>query len=187
MKSPRPVLESECNYEGIHGMGPEAIRWAAYRAIQSGSFGYTYGSHGMWNAAPEPEAGQWGPPTHWGKALDRPGGEHMAHLAKLYTSVKWWKLEPRPEAATPEGGRSVHVKCDGDALFLVYFDRGLAPGKKIALKGLRAGATYSAEWFDPRSGKRRPAGGRVSAPKGAFDLPDRPDKEDWMLVLRRGK
>ena len=44
---PRPVLEAECNYEGIYAgkanreHTPEDVRRVAYHAIQAGSFGYT--------------------------------------------------------------------------------------------------------------------------------------------------
>jgi len=182
-KPRKPVLESECNYEGIHGMGPETIRWAAYRAIQSGSFGYTYGSHGLWNAAPVPQPGTWGPPTRWGKAIDRPGGVQMGYLRQCYESVPWWKLEPRPKAVSPGGGKSIHTKALGDRLFLVYFDRGLDPGRKAILKGGNPDRTYEATWFNPRTGKSTAVEGPITMPKQEWTLPNRPDKEDWMLIV----
>jgi hypothetical protein len=170
--------------QGGHKVWPKTVRWAAYRAIQSGSFGYTYGSHGLWNVGPDPEPGDWGPPTEWGVALDRPGGEQMGHLRRCYESVEWWKLEPRPEAVSLKGGESIHVKADGSRVFLVYFDRGLDPNLKAVLKDGDPALTYRAVWFNPRNGKEQPLTGEVRMPGGEWALPERPDKEDWMLLIR---
>jgi len=97
----RPVLEGECAYEGIHTFTAADVRNRAWRAIQSGCFGYTYGSHGLWYPAQnehDTRTKEWGKPTPWWIALQRPGAEQMGRLRAIYESVPWWQLEPLPEA-----------------------------------------------------------------------------------------
>jgi hypothetical protein len=99
----KPVLEAECRYEGIHEHRAPEVREAAYEAIQSGSFGYTYGSHGLWYPTQDEKDTRfdnWGTPTPWWEALERPGATHMGHLRAIYESVQWWQLAPAPDAVT---------------------------------------------------------------------------------------
>ncbi len=100
-KPPRPVIESECKYEGIRNHLAPDVREVAYRAIQSGSFGYTYGSHGLWYPTQnknDPRHDNWGKRTPWWKALERPGATHLGYMRTIYESVPWWNLVPLPDA-----------------------------------------------------------------------------------------
>lgn len=185
-REPKPVLEAECCYEGIHGMGAEVVRRVAYRAIQSGSFGYTYGAHGLWYPTQNAEDrtfSNWGKPVVWWEALARPGGAQMRHLRACYESVAWWRLEPRPDAVSPEGGRRIHAKADGDRVFLVYFEGGIGPKLKATLKGGNAALAYAARWFNPRDGRTTKIPDAVRMPGGAWALPERPDGGDWVLIV----
>lgn len=98
-KPVRPVLESECKYEGIRKHLAQDVREVAYRAIQSGSFGYTYGSHGLWYPTQnenDPRHDRWGKRTPWWKSLERPGATHLGHMRTIYESIPWWNLVPVP-------------------------------------------------------------------------------------------
>lgn len=183
---PKPLLEAECTYDGIHGYGAEIVRHNAFKAIQSGSFGYTYGSHGLWypnQNADDQKFDNWGKPIPWWEALERPGGVQMQHLRACYELVPWWKLEPRPEVVQP--ACDVLAKAAGDDAFLLYF---VAEGKVPAtagLVGMQAGSEYKAVWFDPRSGKTRALAETLKAGADGLALPRRPDGQDWVLVLER--
>ena len=135
---PKPILEAECNFEGIRGMTDADVRWCAYRAIQAGSFGYTYGAHGLWYPTQNEQDQtfkEWGDPIPWWVALDAPGGSQMRHLRDIYQSVEWWKLEPRPDAVQMPAGwpemMRVLVKADRDATVVIYFPRGLKPSMPL--------------------------------------------------------
>ncbi|MDP2829311.1 MAG: DUF5060 domain-containing protein [Sulfuricellaceae bacterium] len=190
----RPFLEDEANYEGIHEKNAEIIRTTAYRAIQSGSFGYTYGSHGLWYPIHSPEEridhiDRWGRPLPWWEALEREGGRQMGHLRKFYESLPWWRLEPRPDAIETGAMASdprlrVTVKADGDSLFVVHFPPGFPAQSDIRLKGMAVGEPYVTGWFDPRSGKfLKESTLRVDSPR--ILLPNKPDRADWVLLLRK--
>lgn len=192
---PKPVLEAECNYEGIYAGKPgrehtaDDVRRTAYHAVQAGSFGYTYGAHGLWYPTQTPEDqtfSDWGAPTVWWEALDRPGAAQMLHLRAVYESVEWWKLEPRPGAVTLEGklkdATRPLAKSDGDAAHVVWFPQG--SGAKSPASLACGGGPYAAAWFDPRTGKREPLAAPLPVADGACTLPARPDEMDWILVMK---
>ncbi len=189
---PKPLLEAECNYEGIRGAEAERVRLVAYRAIQAGSFGYTYGAHGLWyptQSADDIRFEEYGKPIPWWEALELPGGHQMQHLRRLYESLEWWKLEPLPtlvETADtlPEELR-ILAKADKDEVFSFYFPKGIDPKLEVRLARGYPGATYSAKWFNPRTGDSFPLANRLQIPDAATLLPERPDGEDWVLILGR--
>lgn len=190
-KPPKPILESESNYEGIYNTDESRVRMTAYRAIQSGAFGYTYGSQGLWHPIlneKDKAASNWGRPTLWWKALARPGSDDMAHLHALYKSVEWWKLVPYPGAVftikrLSEENR-ILTKAEGTRLFVIYYPPNISASLKTLLLGTDPGATYSASWFNPRSGKTSPAQLARRLNNQMLPLPNRPGPSDWVLILR---
>ena len=68
-------------------------------------------------------------------------------------------------------------------IFLAYFEKG-CPRSQI--RGARLDSMYRAEWFDPREGTWRNAGGGTlrSSRIGIVMLPDFPDDADWGLRLK---
>jgi hypothetical protein len=188
----KPILESECNYEGIHQMTDADVRWAAYRAIQAGSFGYTYGAHGLWYPTQGPNDrtfDEWGEPIPWWEALEQPGGAQMGYLRDLYTSLPWWELEPRPDALRVEGLCTYMMrpmaKAAGDDLYVIYLSRGLQAEASVSLLDADTQHPYAAEWFDPRTGKVTSLAKRLRAAEEGLTLPPRPDAQDWILVLHK--
>ena len=188
----RPLLEGECTYEGIHGYDAGVVRHHAYRAIQCGSFGYTYGSHGLWypnQNARDKKFSEWGPPVPWWVALKRPGGAQMKHLRACYESVRWWCLAPRPGAVETARSLGEHqrilAQSDGEGLYLLYYPAKLPAGTEARLRA-RPGGGFEATWFNPRDGKTTPAGKAVRpGAAGKVPLPVPPDRNDWLLILRR--
>lgn len=187
----KPVLESECRYEGIHGFTADDVREVAYRAIQSGSFGYTYGSHGLWyptQNAEDDKFKEWGKNMVWSEALQRPGGSEMGYLRACYESVEWWKFRPEPNAVETgvkmEESRKILTKADGNGNYLIYFPRGKQLGVEAWLGGIQRGTRCSAEWFDPRTGKFEKLSEIIAAVDSKLKLPGKIDEQDWMLILR---
>ncbi len=189
----KPFLETETRYEGIFNAGSDDVRHAAYRAIQAGSFGYTYGSHGLWLPMLDPEEKNpsleaWGKALPWWQALKRPGGEQMGHLRRFYESLPWWKLMPRPGQVIDNFGnddkRRVLVKSDGTRWWAVYFPHYLASTHPVQLQDMPQGV-YAGKWFDPRSGKFLSSKAEITPERGFLTLPARPGSSDWLLVLEK--
>ena len=182
----RPVLESECAYEGIRTFTDKDVRERACRAIQSGSFGYTYGSHGLWYPTQDENdtlMDEWGTPMPWWEALKRPGATQLGHLRAAYETVDWWKLQPRPEAvssAVPmtEAERSAVVVYD----FIEHFDEAKASNEhwcklKPEIEEARAGVSIE---LHPKMG----APAVLAYPE--IILPELREDEGLLLVLALG-
>ena len=203
----KPVLECECHYERINSarwtkqlgtITEDEVRMTAYRAIQCGSFGYTYGAQGLWYPTQnenDMKQSEWGEVIPWWKAIDLPGGEQMKHLRMCYELVEWWKLEPRPDAVekeqdaveqTPALREKLRIlaKADGERTFLVYFPIDLDAEIKATFKLGDKATPYAGIWFNPRTGEKTAIAGAISLPG---PLPSRPSSEDWMLILQKHK
>ncbi len=188
--TPKPFIEAEANYEGFastnFNVNAAAIRRSAYTALQSGSFGFTYGAQGLYagvldRARPGPTS-RWGPVLTWKEGLALPGGAQLQHLRVCYESLDWWKLEPQPKALEPAA--DILVKADGAATLLLYYVSKVKIPPACHLKDLPDGRAYTATWFDPRTGRttKVPEDSVVSARK--LPLPKPPDAQDWLLMLR---
>jgi hypothetical protein len=185
----KPWLESECDYEGLRRSkgADRKVRIAAYLAKLCGSFGYTYGGSGVWLFGydeNEVKMNRWIKHT-WHVGMDFPGAKQMAHFKTLFTGMKWWELVPCfdsekwQEFAHPEES----VQARSDDVRIVYFShQDTATG---TLKGLDDEAAYRAEWFDPRTGERTIIAPAARSKNGEWAMPDKPDAEDWILILNR--
>jgi len=196
----RPVLEGECTYEGIHGMTADVVRRNAYKAIQAGCFGYTYGAHGLWYPTQDEsdrKFDNWGEPIPWWQALEAPGADHMTHLRAAYECVRWWNLAPvAPRRLAWESDRrpkrDVWAKADGDETFFVYFAACEKPSPAPFLQLEGKGGTYGVTTLDPRTGEATTPAGEATAPAdavraegGRLRLPAPPDARDWIIILER--
>lgn len=196
----RPVLEAECNYEGIYAgkIGrehtPDDVRRVAYHAIQAGSFGFTYGAQGLWYPTQDMNDktfDDWGSPMVWWESLERLGAKQMSHLRKCYESVRWWKLAPRPEAVEFSGHVSDAtrplVKSEGDTVHLVWFPKGSGARTPATLKLADAAGDgrFSVTWFNPCDGTETKLTPSLTAANGKCSLPRRLNEEDWVLILKR--
>jgi hypothetical protein len=186
---PRPIVQSEHNYEGFERgdfkVTADEVRRTAYSEIQCGAYGYTYGAQGLYGAVKDVNsagpAAKWGPPMTWDAALEFAGGAQMRHLRSFYESVEWWKMEPWD--ARHVSGDAL-VKSDGYSMVTAYLGRTSVDRGSIALSGLPDGASFSYEWFDPRTGSYAGATGVVAARHRELMLPNAPSRDDWLLRLR---
>jgi len=196
----KPLVEGESLYEGLTSVEPVGrrpvtatmVRQVAYRAIQSGCCGYTYGGQGCWNGAWDEHDGKsmWGTGA-WFDGVDLPGGEQLGHLRAFYTALDWSELRAAPElfstdSWTNEYFYAPHVTANpARTTVVVYFgetyrhDEGHA-----AITGL-PDAPCTIDWFDPRAGVWIGAADDDVPIDGAIDIPPPPSDGDWLLVLRR--
>lgn len=199
-RAPRtPLVEGESMYEGLTSVEyagrrtvtDTMVRHVAYRAIQSGCCGYTYGAQGCWNGAwDSPDmATMWGN-LPWYDGVDLPGADQLGHLRRFYESLDWTALRPASDHFATEDvfNASLYYPLvtadDGARTVVVYFSetyrRGGGPA---ALVGLEAGA-YRLQWFNPRTGRYSMVEDHAVPTDGRLVLPDKPDGSDWVLLAR---
>jgi hypothetical protein len=98
--------------------------------------------------------------------------EGYGHIVTCFTSLQWWKLEPKDELVS----QGAYCLAEPGQQYLVY----LPNGGKVDVK--LAEGKYSAQWFNPRNGQWKTLG-VVSGPTWAS--PSSADNDDWAVVLRR--
>jgi hypothetical protein len=179
-----PYFLMESAYEYEHGADAHRVRAQAYQAIFSGAFGHLFGNNPIWHFG---GPGLYPAEMTWQEALDSPGAKSMAILRRLFTSVKWWDLEPDTGNEFLVGGqgsyrsRTVAARARDGSFALVYIPNG--GGVTLDLAKL-AGPKINANWFDPSNGSSKIA---VGSPFGAgvryFVPPRRERSADWILEL----
>jgi hypothetical protein len=183
---PRPVVNLEPPYEDHIGYqsgqrltAAEIRKRLAWSLLASPTAGVTYGGHGVWGwddgSAPPENHPTTGVPKPWREALLLPGARQVVHVARLFASIEWWRLEPAPEIVEEQPGGHRHISASrsaGGDLALVYVpeDRHV----RLDLSSLQIG--LMGMWFDAETGDEVPAGhvsGEMTTPAPG----------DWWLRL----
>ena len=186
----QPFLEAEAKYEDVDCGGLNDAtddRVAAYKSIQCGSLGFTYGVSGIWAMKWDTKVAGWDSFSKypWYIGVDAPGSTYMKYLKQFYTSFAWEKLVPRfsdPAWCTFVTPESSILSSTPDAeRFVVYFyNNSKTTG---ILKNLTDSKTYCAVWFDPTTGKNVPISDAINSTGGIYTIPLKPDNKDWLLLV----
>lgn len=186
----QPYVEAEANYEQIHLGGlpndPLHVRIAAYKAIQDGALGFGYGANGIWNNCATKTScsccTQWGDDS-WSEALEFRGAEQMTIMRGLYASLEWWRLQPRfrdPGWSSFADSESSVLSTIANEAYVAYFYGASSAGTLFQLDDA---ATYTARWFDPRTGTHGVIGRGIVPSGGRFTVPEKPSPQDHLLLL----
>ena len=186
----QPFLEAEAKYEDVDCGGlNDAIddRVAAYKSIQCGSLGFTYGVSGIWAMKWDTNIAGWDSYSKypWYVGVDAPGSTCMKFLKQFYTSFAWEKLLPRfsdpvwCSFVTTE--TSILSSTPDAARYVVYFYN--TTKTTGTLKNMNDTKTYCARWFDPSTGKSILISNAVSSSGGIYTIPQKPDNNDWLLLV----
>lgn len=189
-----PHIDLEPCYEGHLIKRSRTVAFSAFDVRRAAYFsslvhppaGVGYGGHGVWSWETTPRP----PMTHpftgtarpWHEAMKMPGAAQMGILRKFFESLPWTKLRPAQELISEQPGKDDPTKFiaaarteDGRAA-VIYVPTGGA----VTLAGDKVTPGSSASWFDPVTGRTRPAGKLPAA--GAMKAPSA--TQDWVLVLR---
>ena len=203
----KPVLDGEPNYED-HPVDPYQREWKpeygrfteydvrkqAYRSVLSGACGHTYGHHSVWQFWDLTREPINFPMPAWQEAVLRPGAWQMAHLKNLMLSRPYASRIPGPDLlagfspAPPTRGiedrrnplraaQPAASRCAEGSYALVYFP--LAE-QSLQIDARLLAGPLNAWWFDPRTGRARPAGDHTNQIL-TFTSPIA--GPDWVLVL----
>lgn len=192
----RPLIEGETMYEGLTSVEPTArrtvtdtmVRQAAWRAIQSGCCGYTYGAQGCWNNAWDRSdmTTAWGD-LPWYDGIDLPGATQMGHMRRFYEAIDWTALRPDPECFVTENvfntslySPALSADCGRRTIVAYFGETYRAGGGQAWFTRLQPGP-YALRWYDPRAGAFQDAGDDHPT-DGRIPLPEKPDARDWVLL-----
>ncbi len=185
----KPIIETEAMYEKVDcgGIADENdARISAWKAMLCGSAGYTYGGAGIWALKWDPADTRWTDYNHqidgWYAGMEMPGTAMMTILKEFFADVPWTSLVPRfadPAWITSEDPEKCVLATIGSEVYLAYF---YGESSTSTLKNLAVETTYTAQWFDPRTGKRITISTGIKTATGEWQVPEKPD-DDWLLIV----
>ena len=191
---PYPVFIGEACYEGEYGSNWQDVqRLLFWTSVLNGSCGHTYGANNIWQMNSREEFFV-GIRTYgdlpWQDAMSFPGSKHLGISKSLLERYPWWQFEPYPVANRDESERlSPHMAGVPGQVWLIYlpgeaFDQKLwgLIGKKIALVD---DVKYRAFFFNPRDGREIDLGEVQPDQAGQWAIPQKPTREDMVLVLQK--
>jgi hypothetical protein len=195
-----PLVEGESLYEGLTSVEHAGrrtvtdtmVRQAAYRAIQAGCCGYTYGAQGCWNAAWEPGDSKtmWGD-LPWYDGIDLPGATQLGHLRRFYEEIGWTRLRPcagcfRSTYAFNNTIYAPHVTADPEMhTVVIYFAETYRSDEGLATLSSLNSTPYTLRWFGPRTGTFSVIEEQANPLNGRLALPPTPDGRDWILLAQK--
>lgn len=198
-KGGKPFVETEAFYEDLrrciggttknltYSNGYEEVRNAAWKAVLCGSYGFTYGAHGIWGMrwSKDPSDGGW-PSTYnaepWFMGLYKPAGQEMRFVKDFFEAVDFTRLVPvfyDTQYGEFSSRENAVLATDGNSTYVLYlYGREGITGR---LKQLDGNKIYHAWWLDVRTGAYIDAGTVQGKPE--YEIPVRPDKNDWTLLV----
>lgn len=204
----KPFVESEAMYEftitleenGGRPVTADMIRRIAYLTMQTGGCGYSYGTMGILPTKKQKEqrknvrrGGMFDQGTAtWEEACWSDGVRQLGILRKFYEGVHFERLRPFMGCLesnvifsdeTLFGMFNPFITASDDmSTVVLYFSRQSRAGGS-AIRYLK-NCPYTISWFDPRTGETIPAAEHFRPVCGRYILPDRPDRQDWLMVLQ---
>ncbi len=167
--------------------GYEEARNAAWKAILCGSYGFTYGVHGIWGMrwSKDPADGGWATTYNgepWFMGLYKPAGQEMRFVKEFFEAVDFPSLVPvfydtqYGEFSSKENAVLAH---DENKTYVLYlYGHEPITGK---LKQMQADRLYHIWWFNVRTGAYIEAGTVFGQTE--YSVPPRLDQNDWILLI----
>jgi hypothetical protein len=184
----KPVLDGETIYEdhpvcfNAPDLGTSSaydVRKHGWLSVLAGSFGHTYGCHGVWQMYDSGRTPVNGPHFTWKQSLELTGAGQMRFLRHLSEVRPLPGRVPAQSLLAEAGHAHDRIQCaKGNGYILVY----TAQGKEIILR-MSAAARWKGWWYDPRTGKSQPAPGTSAGQQIRFKAPSTGYGQDWVLVL----
>lgn len=184
LKPTKPLLETEANYEDIKCSdrfnGYEAARISAWKSVQCGSCGYTYGGNGIWASCYNTTdntfcLGDYSTEP-WYMGLDKPASYEMEYLIKFYNLIGFENLIPNFDNENEE---IVISSTKNNSTVIVYLYN--ESNQSCQLNQLLNEKYYS-YWYNPLTGNFIKNDCFIPN-NGNYKVPNKPTKSDWVLLV----
>lgn len=184
LKPTKPILETEANYEDIKCSGRfngyDAARVSAWKAVQCGSCGYTYGGNGIWACCYNTTdktfcLGDYSTEP-WYMGLDKPASFEMKYLRQFYELIGFEKLIPNYN----EGSENVVISSDKERNTIVayFYNETL---DTCVINDLN-NKLYHSYWYNPLTGNFIKNEDFIPVNR-TYNVPLKPTKNDWTLLI----
>lgn len=203
----KPFVESEAFYEFLisleeHGgrvITADMMRRVSYIAMQCGGCGYTYGTFPSPTRKQmeknkglnQPKGAFRNSNTPWEDMRDSDGVRQLGYMRNFYTKVQFAKLRPFMGCLksnipftddTLFGMFNPFITASEDMGTVVMYMTRQSQSRGSLISFLR-NQEYQATWFNPRTGEYTDHESFYPI-CGKYEIPERPDSDDWLLVLQ---
>lgn len=189
----KPVV----NYEGLYDhlwtleFGARMQGWTAYL---NGMYGIGYGVEDIWlyNSTYDIDR-----PTirdgititttdkqiKWYDSVNLNSATQMGYMRNFFDSFDWWNLTPRFDNVDWFSNESsfYSVASKENDIYVAYFYN--TTKSTGTLQGL-ANTHYSAQWYNPITGIYNTSK-TVTISKGSYTIGEKPDGNDWILLMKK--
>lgn len=121
---------------------------------------------------------------HWSEAIEYPSAHQMTYMRSFLEQLDWWKLVPvLPGDPNFSAKSAAYAYAKGDGVELLYFFA--RDTKSGTINSLEPNRRYNLVWYNPRTHKAQKAVKICSDENGSLTLPDKPDQQDWVAMVKR--
>jgi hypothetical protein len=120
----------------------------------------------------------------WYNSVNLPSAYQMGYGHKFFKFIEWWKLIPRFNSATwfINNGSWYSIASDSNNLYVAYFYNNINRNTGT-LKNL-ANTRYTVQWYNPITGTYNiPT--TVKITNNSYTIGEKPDNNDWVLLVKR--
>lgn len=195
----KPIINYESRYH-IFSTGDFGARAQAWIAFLCG-MGHGYGGSGMWAYTSQYDLGTDAydgievipadkrAETKWSDLIDAPISAELIYLRAFMEAIGWWNLTPDfdlGQAFCPNVNTTGFYVCSytKDEVYAIYlYARNTdSTGKLI---NMDEKATYTAQWYDTKTGKYTLIDTTIKAYDGEYIIPEKPVADDIVLLVTK--
>ena len=196
----KPIVNYEARYHFLYG-GDFCMRAQAWIAYLTGHVGHGYGGADMWlyqgtysfdseafdgveNISIEKKK-----TTYWSDLIDANISNELIYLRGFMESVGWYELTPDfdyGKAFKKSESKEGYYACanNKDEVYVVYlYNR--TTDSAGSLVNMDKNATYTAQWFDTRTGRYTLITKELKTADGTYDIPQKPVADDMILLVTK--
>ena len=195
----KPIVDFEARYHifAASDFGARAQAWIAYLC----GMGHAYGGSGMWAYKStygmgeeaydgiETVSEQKRAETTWADLIDAPISSELRYIRAFMEAIGWWNLTPDFDCgnafkANPNTTGFYVCSYTNDEVYAVYLYARNTDGTG-KLVNLDKSATYTAQWYDTRTGRYTLIDKNIKAANGEYNIPQKPVADDMVLLVTK--
>ena len=192
----KPIVNYEGHYDHLwtNHFGARMQGWTAFL---NGMYGHGYGAIDIWlyNSSYNMDVPSIvydititveDKQTKWEESLEFTSAYQMGYMHSFFQSREWWELIPRFDYQTwfTNNGSWYSLASKDNDLYVAYFYNNTNT-RTGTIKNLD-NTNYLVQWFDPILGVYR-EDKTVSIQDGSYFIGDKPDINDWVLLMTKIK
>ncbi len=189
------LYESRYDHLWTKEFGARSQGWMG---ILNGLYGYGYGAIDIWcykseyhhnfdsfdgleKITPEDKS------MFWPEAAELKSAYQCVYMKEFFEKLEWWKLIPRFDSnkyfiSEKENFHAIATD-ERDTIVIYFANQDFATGKLTNLDR----ATYTSQWYNPRTNEYLEEKTFTPDVQRQYKVEDKPDSQDWVVLIKKVK